>query len=202
MSFPTIKGVDSPEEYCWELNLAETQELRSVDDQEAEVLYTDPEHHRAFSIEAEPAHAADGAEVPTTLAVVQPNIIVLTVHHKAGNPAAGGAPFDYPVTPGTGWEGGFETVQIQGPPDEAELKAMAKAKAPIAPVEEPLPPTCEVPVLQGRTLKAARRALLHAGCELGPIRGKRHPGTRVVQQYRPAYKTVPAGTTVGVRLGR
>jgi hypothetical protein len=71
MSFPTIKGVDSPEDYCWELNLAETQELRAVDDREAEVLYTDPEHHRALSIEAEPAHAADGAEVPTTLAVVQ-----------------------------------------------------------------------------------------------------------------------------------
>jgi hypothetical protein len=106
------------------------------------------------------------------------------------------------VTPGAGWEGGFEAVQVQGPPDEAELKAMAKAKAPTAPVEEPSPPTCEVPVLQGRTVKAARRALLAGGCELGPIRGRRHPGARIVKQYRPAYKVLPAGTAVGVKLAR
>jgi len=51
-------------------------------------------------------------------------------------------------------------------------------------------------------VKAARRALLLAGCELGPIRGQRRRGARIVKQYRPAFKTLPAGTAVGVRLGR
>jgi hypothetical protein len=197
MSFQNIQGPDDPEDYCWEVNLAENQELRQINDQEAEVFYTDPEHH-AFSIVAGRAHDAVGTDVPTTLLVVQPNVIVFTVHHRAGNSAAGGSPFDYPVIAGEGWEGGFISVQIQGPPDESELKA--KPSPP--PVEEALAPTCEVPVLQGRTLRAAKRALLRSGCALGPVRGRIHLGARIVKQYRPAYKTLPAGTAVGVKLGR
>lgn len=197
MSFPNIQGPDDPEEYCWEVNLAEGQALRQVNDGEAEVYYTEPEHH-AFSIVAEHAHDADGTDVPTTLAVVQPNVIVLTVHHEAGDPSDGGAPFDYPVIAGAGWEGGFVTVQIQGPPDEAELKAKQLPKPP----EEAPVATCEVPVLQGRTLKAARRALLLANCRLGPVRGHRRRGARIVKQYRRYGAVLPAGTEVGVRLAR
>ncbi|HEX5592147.1 MAG TPA: PASTA domain-containing protein [Solirubrobacterales bacterium] len=63
-------------------------------------------------------------------------------------------------------------------------------------------PTCTVPFLQGQTLKAAREALRRSGCSLGPIRGHRTRGARIVKQYRPAGKTLPAGTEVGVKLGR
>lgn len=197
MSFPDIHGAEDPEEYCWEVQLWEGQELRQINSKEAEVFYESG--HPAFGIKAMEAHDAIGTTVPTTLAVTAPNLITLTVHHRDGNPAAGGAPFDYPVTQGSGWEGGFQSVEIKGPPDEAELKA--KPSSP-PPVEEVTPPTCEVPVLQGRTLQSARRALIAAGCQLGPVRGHRHRGAKVVKQYRPAYKTLPAGTEVGVKLAR
>jgi hypothetical protein len=199
MTFPAIEGENDSGEFCWELELGANQGLRQIDDHEAEVFYVTPEH-RAFTITTELAHDAEGTDVPTTISVVQPNVIVLSVHHQPDDPLAAGAPFQYPVTPGAGWEGGFFSEEIKGPPDEAELKAMAKPSP--APVEEPPTPTCEVPVLQGRTVKSARRALLASGCQLGPIRGRRHPGARIVKQYRPAYKVLPAGTEVGVRLAR
>jgi hypothetical protein len=198
MSFPNIQSSADPEDYCWEVHLFEGQELRQVDETEAAVFYESG--HQAFTIEAMEAHDAIGTTVPTSLTVTEPNLITLTVHHRAGNPAAAGAPFDYPVVQGAGWEGGLQPVEIKGPPDEAELKQMHKPADP--PVEEPPTPACEVPVLQGRMLKAARRALLRAGCSLGPIRGERHRGARIVKQYRPAYKTLPAGTAVGVKLER
>jgi hypothetical protein len=196
MSFPDIHSTEDPEDYCWEVQLSEGQELRQINSTEAEVFFESG--HPAFGIKAMEAHDAIGTTVPTTLTVTAPNLITLTVHHRNGDPAAGGAPFDYPVTQGVGWEGGFQSVQIQGPPDEAELKPKPSA----LPVEEAPTPTCEVPVLQGRTLKAARRALFRSNCALGPIHGHRHLGARIVKQYRPAYKTLPAGTEVGVKLGR
>jgi hypothetical protein len=191
MSFPEIHGPEDPEDYCWEVRLEEGQYLQQVSETEAEVFYE--EGHPAFVIKAASAHDAVGTTVPTTLTVTDPNLITLTVHHRAGNPAAGGAIFDYPVTYGLGWKGGFQTVEGPMPPPTEQ--------SPV-PVEGPPPPTCEVPILQGRTVQAARRALLLAGCELGPIRGHRHRGARIVKQYRPAFKVLPAGTAVGVKLPR
>ena len=60
--------------------------------------------------------------MPTSLSVSEEKIVTLTVHHREGNPAAGGAPFDYPVIAGAGWEGGTEPVIVKGPPDEQEIK--------------------------------------------------------------------------------
>ncbi|MGN6200990.1 MAG: hypothetical protein ACTHNY_01105 [Solirubrobacterales bacterium] len=199
--FTTIHSAQDPEDYCWEVTLYEGQHLQQVDDQEIDVI--SKTGAVAWTINAEPAHDAEGADVPTTIALTGENEFVLTVHHKAGNPAAGGAPFAYPVTQGEGWEGGIrEPVMIQGPPDEAELRE-AEERAKAAPrAEEPPIPTCEVPILQGRTVKAARRALLLAGCQLGPVRGRRRRGARIVKQYRPAFAVLPAGTAVGVRLPR
>ncbi|HET7588618.1 MAG TPA: hypothetical protein VFK14_00315 [Solirubrobacterales bacterium] len=194
MSFGSIHGPEDPEDYCFEVDLSEGQELRQIDDQHAEVSYLDG--HRAFGIEVEPAHDAIGTAVPTTLLVAQPNIITLTVHHRAGNPSTGGTPFDYPVVSGPGWEGGLQVDEVKGPPDEAELKAMAPTPAP---AEEP-PPRCDVPALQGRTLKAARRALERADCRLGPVRGGHRRGARVVKQYRRHGAVLPAGARVGVKL--
>jgi hypothetical protein len=121
MSFPAITGPASPEEYSWLVHLAPHQHLQLDADGDAEVAYE--EGTTAFLISPEAAHAADGATVPTSLAVSGSDLITLTVHHRAGNPAAGGAPFDYPVTWGVGWETGYQTpVIIGGPPDETEIR--------------------------------------------------------------------------------
>jgi hypothetical protein len=197
MTFAPIQGVESSEDYCWEVQLAEGQELRQIDGRDAAVYYASG--HIAFVIPAEEAHDAQGASVPTTLTVSQPNLITLTVHHREGNPAAGGAPFVYPVLNGAGWEGGLQAVEIAGPPDESESRQSPSPAAPAA--EEPPPPPCVVPILRGRSLRSARVALRRANCRLGPVHGERGRGARVVRQYRAAGKSLAAGTEVGVKLG-
>jgi hypothetical protein len=121
MGFPMINGPADPEEFSWEVVLGEGQGLESIDDQHAQVYYTKG-HHPAFGISAVAAHDADGSSVPTSLSVSGGDVITLTVHHRAGDPAKGGAPFDYPIVAGSGWEGGFQTVVVSGPPGEQELR--------------------------------------------------------------------------------
>jgi hypothetical protein len=187
MSFGMIYGPEDPEEFSWVVQLGEGQELKEIDDQEAAVYYEDST--RAFSMGAEPAHDADGATVPTTLAVSEGNVITLTVHHRVGDPA-GGAAFDYPVTPGDGWVGGFQSYVIfLGEPQP--------------PTPAPPQPTaiCSVPSLAGKSLLASRRKLKRAGCVLGKVRGKDGRAAKVVKQdLRPGMST-PAGSAVGVKLG-
>lgn len=127
MGFPMINGPADPEEFSWEVVLSEGQELESIDDQHAQVYFTEG-HHPAFGISAVAAHDADGSSVPTSLSVSGGNVITLTVHHRAGDPAKGGAPFDYPIIAGSGWEGGFQTVIVSGPPDEQELREQREAR--------------------------------------------------------------------------
>src|ERR1700742_463714 len=151
MSFGTTPGPADPEEYSFSFALGEGQELMAVDDQQAEVLYVES-GHIAFGIAAEPASDAIGTNVPTTLSVTQPNIVTLTVHHREGNPAAGGAPFTYPVVAGPGWEGGFRTYTVAMPEDEAERAAKERA-ARGTPPPEPTPPVPQPqPVLVTRAL--------------------------------------------------
>lgn len=183
-SFPAIQGHADPEEYSWEVQLEEGQTLESVDDQNAVVRWEGGTV--AFTITASAAHDAVGATVPTSLAVSEGNILTLTVHHRAGNPAAGGAPFDYPVVAGEGWEGGFVTHVVTMPAPEA--------------VVAPPTPRCVVPKLVGKSLRAARRQLRKAHCKLGKVRGERARGAKVVRQYRRPAKELPAGTQVDVKL--
>ncbi len=183
MMFQSIQGPDGAEEFSWEMNLRPDQELGQIDDRHAGVYSTDPGTTLAFSITAIAAHDSIGTTVPTTLAVTQPNVITLTVHHRAGNPAAGGAPFDYPVIAGDGWEGGFQTHQVQGPPPEVRAPA----------------PLCTVPDLSGRTLRASRTLLHRAHCKLGRVRGERSRAAHVVQQYRLAGNSLPLWTAVDVK---
>ena len=189
MSFHSIQGPEGPEEFSWEVQLHD-QELRPVDDRHAAVHYTDS-GHLAFGIEAVAAHDAIGTNVPTTLAVTQPNVITLIVHHRAGNPAAGGAPFDYPVIAGVGWEGGFVTHQVQMPPPTEGL-----APSPVLTIA-----VCRPPDLLGRSVKASRSLLRKSNCKLGPVRGERRKGAKVVKQYRKPRRPLPAGAEVGVKLG-
>jgi hypothetical protein len=181
MTFPSIQGSDGSEEFSWEVKLGDEEELRQIDATHAGVFW--PDDTRTLSIEAEKAHAADGARVPTTLTVTEPNVITLTVHHRAGDPAAGGAPFDYPVVAGEGWEGGFQTEQVILPPGD----------------QPPLEPTCVVPDLTNRTLRASRKILHAAHCRLGRVRGERNRAVHVVAQYRQLGKVLPAWTRVDVK---
>jgi streptogramin lyase len=117
MIFTAIRGGSAPEAYSYRVELFEEQELRLIDDQHAEVFYE--EGHPAFTITAEPAHDAIGTTVPTSLTVDGKDIVTLHVHYK---PPAEGAPFVYPIVAGTGWQGGFETTQIEMPEPPAELE--------------------------------------------------------------------------------
>jgi hypothetical protein len=184
VQFPTIHEPADPEEYSWEVHLDDDQELRAIDDRHAAVYYTGPEHF-AFGIEAAAAHDAQGKDVPTSLAVTQPNTITLTVHHHAGNPAAGGAPFAYPISEGKGYETGYATGVVQMPPAESVLTV----------------PVCRVPGLVGKSLKASRKMLRKSNCKLGPVRGERSRGAKVAKQYLKPGRALPAGTEVGVKLG-
>lgn len=184
MAFQNIQGPEEPEEFSWQVKLSEGEELKAIDDQHAGVFWED--ETQAMTITAVAAHDSIGTNVRTTLAVTQPNIITLTVHHRAGNPAAGGAPFDYPVVAGAGWEGGFQTSQVVMPPPEVS----------------PTPPSCVVPDLTGRTLRASRRILHSAHCELGQVRGERSRRVRVARQYRLVGRVLPVWTSVDVKTLR
>jgi hypothetical protein len=181
--FPTIQDPSGPEEFPRRVELGKEQELRAIDDQSAAV-YSDGTHV-AFWIQAMPAHDATGASVPTSLAVSAGDIVTLTVHHRAGNPAASGASFDYPINAGTGWEGGFVTVVVPAPPGE-------------------FPPEpwlgCTVPKLTGYTLRADRRRLQNAGCTLGVARGHRAPNGFVFKQHPSPGSKRALGALVNVRV--
>jgi hypothetical protein len=116
MTFQNIRDASSPETYSWTVNMSSDQTLKLVNDQLAGVFTDEREN---FAIVAEAAHDAIGTAVPTTLSV-SGNVLTLTVHHRAGNPAAGGAPFTYPVIQGVGWEGGFQVYTEKLPPTEQE----------------------------------------------------------------------------------
>lgn len=174
MTFQAIQGPEGPEEYSWEVQLGAEQELRQVDEHSAAVFYENGP--RAFAIDAIAAHDAEGKTVPTTLAVTQPNIITLTVHHRS-------APFDYPVVQGAGWEGGFQTVPV----------------VIVEPTHEGPPPTCVVPDLTGRTLRASRKLLHQSHCRLGVIHGEQVRAAHIVKQYRQYGKSLPVWTKVDVK---
>jgi hypothetical protein len=185
MSFQAIQGPEGPDEYSWEVQLYEGQELRQVDERTASVIYESG--HQAFAIEAVAAHDAEGKTVPTTLTASQPNIFTLTVYHRDGS-------FVYPVTAGEGWVGGFQSVEIVGPPDESEL-----ARPLVGEIQESSLIACVVPDLTGRTLRASRKILHQSHCRLGAVHGEQVRAAHVVKQYRRDGRSLPLWTTVDVK---
>jgi hypothetical protein len=183
-NFPTIKESADPEKYFWEVQLHPGQELAQVDERHAEVLFEG--EMRTSLIGAEQARDATGAEVPTSLEVIAPNLIALTVHHKAGNPAAGGAPFHYPVSAGPPFTAGYSTVRVLMPEEEKPAAVT---------------PPCVVPKLTGRSLAGSRARLVNAGCKLGAVRGKRGKGAKVVKQFKAPGTVFGSGASVAVKLG-
>jgi hypothetical protein len=210
-AFFWITGPESPERFPLRVTLDEEQFLEQVSPTEVEAEYAG--HGLAFRIVAAKAHDADGANVQTTLELTGRDLVTLVVHHRAGNPAAGGAPFDYPVTEGEGWEGGFQTIIVKGPPDETELREMSEREriekmiteaSPAAQVEPPPVITCRVPTLRGYSLHGAKNRLRAAHCGIGAV----HLGTgatagdgKVVKQFHPAGTELAAGAPVAVKLG-
>jgi hypothetical protein len=198
--FPDIRGPEAPEEYPVRLdNLSPELGVRQVSDQEVVVEYV-KSSVTAFSINAVPASAADGATVPTTLALTEDEdgpIVTLVVHYRAGNPAAGGAPFVFPIITGEGWEGGFRTTSV----------GLSEPKPPSAtpPAQSsPPPPSCTVPSLHGFGLRAAKARLRGADCGFGKVRlapGATKGKGKVVKQFRTAGAQLPAGAPVAIKLG-
>lgn len=132
MSFPDIKDASGPEEFSWQVILGKDQELRQIDDQLAEVVY--PDETVSWTISAEPAHDATGANVPTSLEVSEGDVVTLFVHHRAGNPLTS-QPFVYPVVDGPGFEMGFEstTFSVPMPPPDPPAEAPKEEAAQAAP---------------------------------------------------------------------
>ncbi len=194
--FPTINSPSDPEEFSWEVELRQGQKLMQINEHEAAVYYEDGT--MAWLIAATPARDAVGANVPTTIQVVGENVVTLTVHHREGNPAAGGAPFVYPIDEGESFEVGNSTVTILLPPGESLGGGAAQD-------ESPRPNrSCSVPRLKGLTLKRSRERLRRAGCGVGKItraHGVTAKGGKVVRQMPRPGGTDVAGFGVNLRLG-
>lgn len=189
MGFPAIQDASSPEEYSWNVQLEEDQELRQVDSQRVQVYYESG--HSAMTIVAEAAHDSTGADVPTTLEATGSNVITLTVHHRAGNLKADGASFDYPVLAGPGFESNYHPVIVQMPPVEALDRAPRESDH------------CVVPSLKGKSLRASRKQLAGSSCSLGRVIRKAGSGksAKVFGQSPRAGTTLSPGSSVRVKLG-
>lgn len=187
MTFPAITGPASPEEYSWELQLGEGEQLKLIDEHSAAVYW--PGGTVAMGIGATIAHDAAGSEVPTTLSVSEGDVITLTVHHRAGNPAAGGAPFVYPILAGSAPEISHEPPTVHGLVEEPEVTSA----------------DCLVPRLEGEKLRRARKRLRKADCEIGRVRtvkgGTARTG-RVLRQSPKPGDILASGSTVRVTVGK
>jgi hypothetical protein len=141
--------------------------------------------------------------VPTTLRQTGREQVTLTVHYREGNPAAGGAPFVYPITAGTGWPGGFQTVIVEMNNPFGNANESVRETNPPAPTE-PIPaPSCKVPSLRGYSLRGAKNRLRAAHCGIGAVRiaaGATAGKGKVVKQFHPAGLELVAGAPVAVKL--
>jgi hypothetical protein len=195
LSIPIITGPTAPEEYPVQYeHLISGVRFRQVNDQLIAIEYLG-RVNAEWNIEAVPAYAADGAAVPTSIRLAENEkgyVVTMIVHHRAGNPAAGGAPFVYPIQ-GSAREGGSFIGAVEVKP--------SPAAEPTVPAPSP---SCKVPALPGLSLKAAKARLRAAHCALGNVRlgapmidrtGK------VVGQFRAAGTRLPADAQVGVKLG-
>jgi hypothetical protein len=209
MFFPSISGPSSPEEYSWRVTLGSSQRLVEVDETEAEVRYEDGTV--SFMIFAELARDWVGTMVPTTLRVSEGDVLTLVVHHRQGNPAAGGAPFVYPVVPATEWEGPLVSERVMVPPDENEIaeeirraQDLTQNANPAVTITESPIATCAVPSLRGLSLKFAKARLRAADCAIGQVHlaaGATAGKGKVVKQFHPAGTQLAAGAPVAVKLG-
>ena len=196
-----IAGPSAPEEYPFQHEpLGPNRRMTQVSSQEILVEYINPPLV-SYSLRAPLEHDAVGAAVPTTIALTEDEagpVITVTVHFRAGNPAAAGAPFEFPILGGAGWEGGFHTVFV-----EMNEPKPPTAEPPPPPPPPPPAPTCTVPSLNGFGLVAVKKLLRGADCGIGQVRlahGATKAKGKVVKQFEPAGTQLAAGAPVAVKL--
>jgi hypothetical protein len=192
--FPTITGPASPEEYEQHVDLEELGPgftVRQIDAEE--IVVENPEGHAVKWFRLATAHDAEGATVPTSLRL-EGDAVILTVHHREGNPAANFAPFKYPITDGPGWEGGYRTISVE----LSEHNPPSTQQPPAAPTP------CAVPSLHGLSLRAAKTKLHADHCSIGQVHlaaGATRSKGKVVKQFRLAGAELAGGAPVAVKLG-
>jgi hypothetical protein len=167
MTFQQIRTTSAPEVYTWKVSMYDDQQLKQIDKLTAEVYEKDEQEvlHPAFGIRAEYAHDAEGTAVPTSLAVSAGNLVTLTVHYKAGNPAAGGAPFVLPITAGAGWEGGFVTEYVDIPDEEKEATSEPEQQwSGWTGVSPPEPIDASDTEATASGLAGVKRSFIHVNC--------------------------------------
>jgi hypothetical protein len=193
--WPEITSPESPEDYTYRVELSPSQELVQLTPTEVGVEY--PSYGvTSFILYAGEAHDSNGVSVPVTLAMTGADLVTRTVHHREGNPAAGFAPFQYPILQGPGWEGGFHTFTTEL--NEPKPPATQPSAAPAVPT-----PVCTVPALHGYGLVAAKKLLRGADCGVGKVRlahGATKGAGKVVKQFEPAGTQLAAGAPVAVKL--
>jgi hypothetical protein len=195
LQIPDIFGKEAPEEYPVQYkNLIQGVHFHQVDEQTIAVEYLGHNSPDA-TIEALPAYAQDGAVVPTSIRLSEDEegpVVTMIVRHRAGNPAAGGAPFLYPITGGPGSKKGF----FVGAVESTEPQPSAEPTTPVS--------SCKVPALHGLSVKAAKARLRAAHCSLGQVHvpaGVTAGKGEVVKQFRAAGTKLAAGAPVAVKLG-
>ncbi len=199
-NFPEITSAFAPEEYPFQWGpLSPELTMRQVDDQEIVVEYKNGP--LAYVIQAVPAADAYGATVPTTVKLTEEDIVTLTVRYRSGNPAAGGAPYVFPITEGEGWEGGWHFGKGEFfEPDPIPM--MPTVYTPNAPSGSTV--TCTVPSLHGLSLHAAKARLRAAHCSIGQVRlapEATDAKGEVVKQFHAPGTGLAAGAPVAVKLG-
>ena len=118
--FQEIRSEAGQEKYSWNVHLNEGQTLRLVDSSHAEVVF-DEGGKRAFLIDAEKAHDANGTDVPTHLEV-SGKVLTLVVELHKGT-------YVYPVEAGAGWETAYRVpLLVEGPENEIEIEEREKAE--------------------------------------------------------------------------
>jgi hypothetical protein len=194
LRIPDIFGPEAPEEYPVQYShLLNGVKFSQVDEQTIAVEYLGRSQPDA-TIKALPAYANDGAVVPTSIRLSEDEegpIVTMIVRHRAGNPAAGGAPFLYPITGGPESKGGFFVGAVETTESAVEPTATPAA-------------SCKVPALHGLSVKAARARLRGAHCSLGQVHapdGVTAAKGVVVKQFRGAGTKLAAGAPVAVKLG-
>jgi hypothetical protein len=202
-SFPEITEAASPEQYAYRVEVPAGDYLEQISETLVEI--SDGGHELGIPLYADPAHDGRGYTVPTTLSATGPDEVTLTVHHLAGNPNAGWAPFSYPIQPGMGSPYGFPTIVVQmlNPNRAAEEEAIRAAN----PAAEPAPPPtvdCHVPNLVGLSRREAAGKLRGAHCALGEVRiarGSSAAHGKVVRQFETSGRHLAAGSSVAIKLG-
>jgi hypothetical protein len=111
MAFQSIRDASSPETFSWEVELGSRLSMSQIDSENIGVYH--PDGSEAMLISAVLAHDAVGKAVSTTITLEAPNIVTLTVKHRAVG-------VTYPVVSGASFEVGYEFVETYDPPPPAE----------------------------------------------------------------------------------